>query len=222
MPGRRIGALLLLSLPIVASVLSSPSLALAAHPCNPVRVGPESSRARVAVVSAGCPLGREVAIAAYERIEAIDEADGYATRFKAAGFGCAAVLAQTEVSCHRHKEWVFASTQLTDHPGEWHVPTTAQHQCIDVHTKKITGREVETTAHLDCQGARKIMRKYFHLVVATAQTVGGCAQARGSKGCKIGTYRCYTRYRRATNDLHGVCKGRPGRVRFLEIDRWPN
>jgi len=94
--------------------------------------------------------------------------------------------------------------------------------CPKVVTKKITGREVEVSAGFGCSGARKVMRKYFHFVVDTGQTVGGCAQKRSTKGCKIMRYRCFTKYVSATNELKGHCNGPKGVVRFTEIDRGPN
>jgi hypothetical protein len=205
----------------IVAALAIPTPASAAHPCDSIKVGAEDDTARVAVINVGCPVGREVAAAAYERIEAITAAGGDATNFNVPGFRCSAVLAFTEVTCHRGKEWVLASTQPTDRPSEWQVEARAWHDCVSVRTRKITGREVEATAHFGCRGARKVMRKYFHLVVATGQTVGGCAQARSSKGCKVGRFRCYTRYKYATRELRGVCKGPRGQVRFLEIDRGP-
>lgn len=94
--------------------------------------------------------------------------------------------------------------------------------CPNVKTKKISGREVEVSAGFGCSGARKVMRKYFHLVVDTGQTVGGCAQKRSAKGCKIMRYRCFTKYVYATSELKGHCKGPKGIVRFTESDRGPN
>ena len=94
-------------------------------------------------------------------------------------------------------------------------------ECVNVNTAKITGTEVTTSPGLGCPGARRVMKSYFRLVVDTGQTVGGCAQVRASKGCQIGEFRCYTRYKYSTNTLRGVCKGRPGRVRFREFDRGP-
>jgi hypothetical protein len=218
MPGRLVQ---LVFATAVLAALVIPGTASAAHPCDSIKVGGEDDTARVAVINVGCPVGREVAAVAYERIEGIVDAGGNATNFNLPGFRCSAVLAFTEMTCRRGKEWVLASTQRTDHPSEWQVVPRPWHGCIGVHTKKITGQEVEATAHFGCQGARKIMRRYFHLVVATGQTVGGCAQARGSKGCKVGRFRCYTRYKYATGELRGVCKGARGKVRFLEIDRGP-
>jgi hypothetical protein len=66
------------------------------------------------------------------------------------------------------------------------------------------------------------MKKYFRLVLATAQTEGGCAQKRSNSGCGVGDYRCHTSYSYATNELHGACRGPKGTVRFEEIDKAPN
>ncbi|MBS1677029.1 MAG: hypothetical protein JST08_06560 [Actinobacteria bacterium] len=94
--------------------------------------------------------------------------------------------------------------------------------CRNVKTRLLTGWSVETSSRLGCSGARKIMRKYFKLVEATAQTNGACAQKRSSRGCKIMRYRCFTRYARAANELEGECKGPRGIVWFNELDRGPN
>jgi hypothetical protein len=94
--------------------------------------------------------------------------------------------------------------------------------CINVNTRKITGIEITTSPGLGCPGARRVMKQYFRLVVDTGQTPGGCAQVRGTKGCQVGKFRCYTIYRYSTGELHGVCKGARGRVRFREFDRGPN
>ncbi len=94
--------------------------------------------------------------------------------------------------------------------------------CPKVVTKKITGRDVEVSTGFGCSGARKVMRKYFHLVVDTGQTVGGCAQKRSTKGCKVTRYRCFTKYVSANNELKGHCNGPKGIVRFIEVDRGPN
>lgn len=94
--------------------------------------------------------------------------------------------------------------------------------CPNVTTSKITGREVVTSPGFGCQGARNVMREYFNQVVNSGQTVGGCAQVRINKGCRVGKFRCFTIYKAAASELRGVCKGAKGRVRFLEIDRGPN
>jgi hypothetical protein len=103
----------------IVAALAIPASASAAHPCDSIKVGAEADTARVAVINVRCPVGQEVAVVAYERIEAITDAGGDATNFNVPGFRCSAVLAFTEVTCHRGKEWVLASTQPTDHPSEW-------------------------------------------------------------------------------------------------------
>ena len=94
--------------------------------------------------------------------------------------------------------------------------------CPNVVTKKITGRHVEVSAGFGCSGARKVIRKYFRWVVDTGQTIGGCAQKRSTKGCKIMRYRCFTKYVSASSELKGHCNGPKGITRFIEIDRGPN
>lgn len=100
--------------------------------------------------------------------------------------------------------------------------TASRAECRSVHTDLITGREVEITPGFGCSGARKVMKKYFRLVIETGQTEGGCAQKRFSSGCKVGKFRCHTTYSAATRELHGACKGSKGIVRFEEIDHPPN
>lgn len=100
--------------------------------------------------------------------------------------------------------------------------TASRSQCASVHAGPITGREVETTPGFGCSGARIVMKKYFRLVIASAQTEGGCAQQRFSSGCRVGKFRCHTTYSAATRELHGACKGTKGRVRFEEVDHAPS
>jgi hypothetical protein len=69
------------------------------------------------------------------------------------------------------------------------------------------------------RGARPAIKEYFGLVLASTQTPGGCAQVRLTTGCQVSGFRCYSRYDYSTNDLHGVCKGRKGKVRFREFNR---
>ena len=65
------------------------------------------------------------------------------------------------------------------------------------------------------------MTVYFHKVLDSAQTPGGCAFVRGGKGCRVGRFRCFTRYRHADGTLRGVCRGKRGNVRFRERDSGP-
>jgi hypothetical protein len=69
----------------VIAALAVPGTAFAAHPCDSIKVGAEDNTARVAVINVGCPAGREVAAAAYERIEGIVDADGDATKGRLPG-----------------------------------------------------------------------------------------------------------------------------------------
>ena len=97
--------------------------------------------------------------------------------------------------------------------------------CVDVDVYHgfpgVTGEEITTSPGLGCRGARTTMMKYFDKVLDSAQTPGGCAWVRDTKGCRVGGFRCYTRYRYSESTLRGVCKGKRGRVRFRERDRGP-
>jgi len=93
--------------------------------------------------------------------------------------------------------------------------------CRDVHRDGITGKEVQTGPGLGCAGARRVMKQYFDMVLASVQTPGGCAFERERKGCQVGEFRCYTIYKRSTNELRGVCKSGRGKVRFREYNRGP-
>jgi hypothetical protein len=77
------------------------------------------------------------------------------------GFLCSAVLAETEVTCRHHKEWIFASTQPTDHPGEWHVPHETHRHPYWRHCAPV--REVVKgdmlTHRVGCTKGRKVIRK---------------------------------------------------------------
>lgn len=89
----------------------------AARPCGTIAV-PGQRPARVATVYVGCLEGLEVAAIVYGEI-----AKGrHSTHYRVELFQCSAVLVETEVSCQRGNEWVFASTEATDHPSEWHTP----------------------------------------------------------------------------------------------------
>lgn len=198
--------------------------ASAAAPCHSVEV--EGTKIRVAVVGAPCELGREVAVGYFDRALREDHFDGKTTDgsvyYDVDGFRCFTGLGGSQMYCRHHDEWVYASSRPEDHPASFGHAAPHWSTCHSVHTRLITGREVETTAGFGCSGASKVMRKYFRLVVATGQTNGGCAQTRSSTGCKVGDYRCHTTYSAATRELHGVCRGPQGRVRFEEIDRAPD
>ena len=197
--------------------------ASAASPCHPVEV--EATKIRVAVTAASCEVGREVAVGYFERGLAEDHPDGK-TRdgsiyYEVDGFRCLTGLGGSQMFCHHDDESVFASSRPEDHPASFDKPPPSGSSCAVVHTHLITGREVETSPGFGCSGASKVIREYFRLVLATAQTEGGCAQKRYSSGCDLGAYRCHASYSSATRELHGACRGPKGTVRFEEIDKAP-
>lgn len=199
--------------------------ARAATPCHSVEVG--HTKIRVAVAGPSCELGREVAIGYYERALDGGHFDGTNTEgavyYEVDGFRCVTGLAGSQIWCRHHDESVYASSRPEDHPANFDKPPPSGSSCADVHAGPITGRELKTSPGFGCSGARKVMKKYFRLVLATAQTEGGCAQKRSGPGCKVGGgYRCHTGYSYVTNELHGVCRGPKGTVRFQEIDKAPN
>lgn len=218
----------LLAAAAVAATLISLTIAAdrapAAAPCHSVEV--EGTKIRVAVAHTSCELGREVATGYFERALDEDHFDGTnqegAVYLEVDGFRCVSGLAGSQMWCRHHDESVFASSRPEDHPANFDKPAPSGSSCAPVHTLLITGREVETSPGFGCPGAARVLRKYFGLVVATAQTEGGCAQKRSSSGCKVGAYRCHTTYSYATNELHGVCRGPKGTVRFEEVDKAPN
>lgn len=140
----------------IALSLLAASPANAAHPCGTVQVGQERP-ARVATVGVSCKTGREVALVVYEQIN-----EGtHDIHYKVDHFSCSAVLAETEVSCRHHNEWIFASTQPTDHPGEWHVPHSVARRPYWRHCAPV--REVVSgdmlTHRVSCAKGRKVIRK---------------------------------------------------------------
>jgi hypothetical protein len=142
----------------VAAFLIVPLSASAAHPCGSEDVG-EKRPARVATVRVGCETGLQVAKTVYEEIRAHE---GEArVHFRVEGFRCSAVLAETEISCRRGDEWVFASTQPTDHPGEWHVPHESHKRpywrhCAPV--KEVVNGDM-LTHRVTCAKGRKVIRR---------------------------------------------------------------
>jgi hypothetical protein len=96
-------------------------------------------------------------------------------------------------------------------------------RCGEVRTPYLIGSSVETVgAHFACSNAQQIMRLYFKRVGETSESIGGCAEIRATKGCKIRQYRCFTRYVPVANELEGVCRGPEGRVLFVEKDIGPH
>jgi hypothetical protein len=211
---------------LMAALLSSTvgsETASAASPCHPVEV--EATKIRVAVTAASCEIGRQVAVGYVERALAEERPDGKtpdgSVYYEVDGFRCLTGLGGSQLFCHHGDESVFASSRPEDHPASFDEATSSGSSCPSVHTHLITGREVETSPGFGRSGASKVMRKYFRLVLATAQTEGGCAQKRYSSGCDVGDYRCRATYSTASRELHGVCRGPKCTVGFEEIDRAP-
>jgi hypothetical protein len=205
------------------SLISGPGVASAASPCYPVEV--EGTKIQVAVTSASCEVGREVAIGYFERVLVEEHPDGKtgngSVYYEVEGFRCLTGLGGSQMFCHHGDESVFASSRPEDHPASFDEAAPSGSSCPNVHTRLITGREVESSPGFACSGASKVIRKYFRLVLATAQTEGGCAQRRYSSGCSVGDYRCRATYSAAARELHGMCRGPKGTVRFEEVDKAP-
>ena len=143
---------------LFGACLYGPAVASAAHPCGSEDVG-EARPARVATVRVDCETGLRVARMVYEEIRAHEGENR--VHFVVEGFRCSAVLAETEVTCRRHEEWIFASTQPTDHPGEWHVPhETHRHpywrHCAPV---RAVAKGDMLTHRVSCTRGRKVIRK---------------------------------------------------------------
>lgn len=224
---RRVAALVVgavLSAAVALFSIVGPDQAFAASPCHSVEV--KSTRIRVAVAGASCELGREVSVGYFVRALEGDHFDGKtgdgSVYYKVDGFRCLTGLGGSQMYCRHRDEVVYASNRPEDHPASFGKPAPSGSSCADVHTHLITGREVETSPGFGCSGASKVIRKYFRLVVDTAQTQGGCAQRRFSSSCGVGDYRCHTTYSAATRELHGTCIGDRGTVRFEEIDKAPD
>lgn len=106
--------------------LFAPGTALArgVKPCGTERVA-RGALARVAVAGVDCDRGLGVARDIYRQI-ASGKMPKRRDHYLADGFSCQAVLAQTELTCKSADRWILASTQPTDHPGEWQVPGRRQ------------------------------------------------------------------------------------------------
>jgi hypothetical protein len=144
---------LLTALPVAAGLtLTLAPVAQAAHPCGKVAT-PGHDPARVATVRVPCASGREVAALAYSKV-----AEEEVVRFRVRRFRCEAVLAETELSCRHNNRWIFASTQPTDHPGEWHVPHPYWRHCTPV--RGVLGGDM-LTHRVSCSKGRKVIRKVF-------------------------------------------------------------
>lgn len=156
--------------------------AAAAKPCHSVEV--ERTKIRVAVSGGSCEIGREVAAGYLERALEGGHFDGKtgdgAIYYDVDGFRCLTGPGGRQMACRHHGDAVYTSSWPKDHPANFDKPPPSGSSCASVPTGWITGREVKTTPGFGCSGARKVMRKYFRLVLATAQTDGGCAQKRSS------------------------------------------
>jgi hypothetical protein len=96
----------------------------------------------------------------------------------------------------------------------------ASGRCLNVRTTYISARGITTFGGYGCKPARALLRRYFHKVVATGQTEGGCAQLRTtSAGCEVGNFVCRVTGPRT---LHGRCSDGFHVIRYIEIDRGPS
>jgi transposase len=89
---------------------------------------------------------------------------------------------------------------------------------------KITAKQIRTT-RVGCRPAKRFLRRYFRLVLATSQTEGGCAQRRLTQGCRVRSWRCTVSFNLVESQLRGRCasRGINGKrlIRFDEFDRGP-
>jgi hypothetical protein len=102
-------------------------------------------------------------------------------------------------------------------------PAQAAKRCKPVQTERITATNVTTFGGLNCTPARSLLKRYFRKVVATAQSPGGCAQARNipDEGCAVRDFTCYTRFSQRTRLIYGRCTDGRRAIRFIETDRGP-
>ena len=93
----------------------------AAGPCHPVTV--EGAKVRVATVRAPCKTGREVASGYFQRILSGDGFDGKTSDgsiyYDVNGFRCLTGLGGSQMYCHHHNRWVYASSRPADQPSTW-------------------------------------------------------------------------------------------------------
>jgi len=148
----------------IVVICLAPSSAFAAHPCHSIRVGLESTTARVATVRVSCDLGREIATEVYGEVEDRGTRAG-TPHFHVNGFECQAVLAETELSCQRGRQWIFASTQITDHPNQWKPPPVPPRECGGIAKAEgfvILAGTPMTTCHFARSAAKKVRYVAFH------------------------------------------------------------
>lgn len=148
----------------IAALCLAPTSASAAHPCHSIQVGPEPTTARVATVRVGCDVGREIALDVYGEVEDRGLRAG-TPRFHVHGFSCQAVLAETELSCQQGRQWIFASTQVTDHPAQWKPPPAPPRECGGIAKAEgfvILAMTPKTTCNFARSAAKKIRYVAFH------------------------------------------------------------
>jgi hypothetical protein len=97
----------------------------------------------------------------------------------------------------------------------------AEKSCRPVTTSVAKATHVRASTGLSCRSGRRVVRRYFRKVGKEAQRQGGRAQVRLTSGCRIGRFRCFTRYSYRTNRLRGRCRMGPRYVRFRETDYGP-
>lgn len=106
-----------------------------------------------------CETGLRVARTVYEEIRAHEGESR--VHYRVEGFRCSAVLAETEVSCQHRDEWILASTQPTDHPGEWHVPAEASQINIQKRPAEININLTSGDSQTDCKEEGSFGRVVF-------------------------------------------------------------
>ena len=97
----------------------------------------------------------------------------------------------------------------------------AEKSCRPVTTSVAKATHVQASTGLSCRWGRRVVCRYFRKMGKEAQLQGGCAQVRLTSGCRIGRFRCFTRYSYKTNRLRGRCRMGPRYVRFRETDYRP-
>ena len=72
-------------------------------------------------------------------------------------------------------------------------PASADLKCdperVSAFGGKITAKQIQTT-RVGCRPAKRFLRRYSRLVLATSQTEAGCAQRRQRQGCRARGWRC--------------------------------
>lgn len=107
---------------LLAAFFSLPGTASAARPCDSISIS-EDAKARVATVGVSCRFGRKIAERYFESVLNGERHDGKtkdgSIYYAIKGFRCLTGLAGTQMFCHRHDRWVFASSRPEDHPSTW-------------------------------------------------------------------------------------------------------